>query len=98
MPFSRPAHLPPCGANARASRTWVEIRDAQGPDLYGYCGIRSANELASVMFLPEGLAPPHVRFDSGRHERPEVRLVGRLESGISARAVTSGVQEDDNGC
>jgi hypothetical protein len=53
--------LPPCGANPAAARAWVDIRDVRGPYLYGYCGIRSAGELASGMFLPGGLAPPEVK-------------------------------------
>ena len=53
--------LPPCGANPAAARAWVEIWDARGPHLYGYCAIMSTGELASGMFLPGGLAPPEVK-------------------------------------
>ena len=59
--FAPSPDLPPCGLNPQASRTWIEIRDARGPYLYGYCAVRSASELSSTMFLPGGLASPEVR-------------------------------------
>jgi hypothetical protein len=49
--------LPPCGSNTQSSRTWVEIRDARGPYLYGYCALQSAGELATGMYLPFALTP-----------------------------------------
>jgi hypothetical protein len=53
--------LPPCGSNTRASRTWVDITDAQGSRLYGYCAIASAAELRSTMLLPHADAPSAVQ-------------------------------------
>ena len=32
--------LPPCGRNANASRTWLNIYDDRGVRLYGWCAIR----------------------------------------------------------
>lgn len=46
---SRP-DLPPCGLNANASRTWVEIFDAFGRRLYGFCALRSGSELNGIWF------------------------------------------------
>jgi hypothetical protein len=55
--FAPSPDLPPCGANANSSRTWVEFRDERGPRLYGYCGIQAASELASRLYLPFALTP-----------------------------------------
>ena len=55
--FAPSPDLPACGLNANSSRTWVEMRDARGPYLYGYCAIRSAGELASQLYLPLALTP-----------------------------------------
>jgi len=53
---SSPA-LPPCGRNANASRTWVNIFDEKGARLYGYCAMKSNADLASLKFFVEAARP-----------------------------------------
>lgn len=51
--------LPPCGTNANASRSWVDVFDAKGTRLYGFCALGSPAELDSIWFaVPEGAPPP----------------------------------------
>jgi hypothetical protein len=52
--------LPPCGANANSSRTWVDIFNGDTDQrLYGFCALGSADDLDMLWFaLPEGDAPP----------------------------------------
>ena len=52
--------LPPCGQNANASRTWVDIyNDDTNQRIYGFCGFSSADSLDNIWFaLPRGDAPP----------------------------------------
>jgi photosystem II stability/assembly factor-like uncharacterized protein len=52
--------LPPCGQNANASRTWVDIYNGDTHQrIYGFCAFRSADNLDQLWFaLPRGEAPP----------------------------------------
>ena len=51
--------LPPCGLNAEASRTWVDIHDGQGRKLYGFCALRTPKDLGSLWFAVEkNQSPP----------------------------------------
>jgi len=52
--------LPPCGANANSSRTWVDIFNGDNDQrLYGFCALGSADALGGLWFaLPRGNAPP----------------------------------------
>ena len=58
--FAPAPGLPPCGANANSSRTWVDFFDNARPSaLYGFCALGSPNDLGSIWFaLPEGQIPP----------------------------------------
>jgi len=59
--FSPAPDLPPCGTNASASRTWVDIHDGErgGTRLYGFCALGSAEELGKLSFtLPKDRPPP----------------------------------------
>lgn len=57
--FAASPSLPPCGANTKASRTWVDFYDQQGRRLYGFCALKSPAELNSIWFaLEEGVVPP----------------------------------------
>lgn len=50
--FAPAPDLPPCGANASASRTWVDLFDADtGRRLYGYCALGSASALGGPLYL-----------------------------------------------
>jgi len=57
--FTPAPGLPPCGANANSSRTWVDFFTSRGQRLYGFCALGSPNNLGSIWFaLPEGQIPP----------------------------------------
>lgn len=42
--------LPPCGANANASRTWIDLYSERKVKLQGWCVIKDNGELASLRF------------------------------------------------
>jgi hypothetical protein len=57
--FAAAPGLPPCGANANASRTWIDFFDATGRRIYGFCALSNPDQLGSIWFgLPEGEIPP----------------------------------------
>jgi hypothetical protein len=57
--FAAAPSLPPCGANTRASRTWVDIYDATGKRLNGFCALGRASDLNKIWFaLEEDVVPP----------------------------------------
>lgn len=61
--FTSAPDLAPCGLNTKASRTWVEIFDAAGKRLNGFCALGSPNDLVSLWFaLPEEATPPSQVF------------------------------------
>ncbi|HVF45334.1 MAG TPA: hypothetical protein VM936_20070 [Pyrinomonadaceae bacterium] len=57
--FAAAPGLPPCGKNANASRTWVDIYDQSGKRLYGFCAFGKSSDLNELWFaLEEGVVPP----------------------------------------
>ena len=57
--FAAAPHLPPCGKNTRASRTWIEIYAERGKRLNGFCDFTKPADLDQLWFaLPEGEVPP----------------------------------------
>ncbi|HEY5713518.1 MAG TPA: hypothetical protein VIT38_16600 [Allosphingosinicella sp.] len=57
--FAAAPQLPPCGANANSSRSWVDFFDSRGRRLYGFCALGNPNDLNQIWFgLPEGQIPP----------------------------------------
>ena len=57
--FAAAPALPPCGANTKASRTWVDIFDSRGKRLFGFCAFKSPGDLNQIWFgLEEGVVPP----------------------------------------
>ena len=57
--FAAAPDLPPCGANTKASRTWVDIFDQRGKRLNGFCALGKPNDLTGIWFaLEEGVVPP----------------------------------------
>lgn len=57
--FAAAPGLPPCGANTRSSRTWVDFFDSRGKRLYGFCALGKAEDLGSIWFaLEEDVIPP----------------------------------------
>jgi hypothetical protein len=57
--FAASPDLPPCGANTKASRTWVDIFDQRGKRLNEFCALGKPNDLTGIWFaLEEGVVPP----------------------------------------
>ena len=57
--FAASPNLPPCGQNANASRTWVDLYDQSGKRLYGFCALSKPADLNQIYFaLEEGVVPP----------------------------------------
>jgi hypothetical protein len=57
--FAAAPDLPPCGKNAKSSRTWVDIYDQRGTRLYGFCALGKSADLNEIWFaLEEGVLPP----------------------------------------
>ena len=57
--FAAAPKLPPCGANTKASRTWVNIYRQNGIRLNGFCSLATPADLGKTWFaLEEGILPP----------------------------------------
>jgi hypothetical protein len=58
--FEAAPDLPPCGANKNASRTWLDIFDADSNQrLYGYCALNAPENLVNLSLnLPPQREPP----------------------------------------
>jgi len=57
--FAAAPALPPCGANTKSSRTWVDIFDQRGKRLYGFCALGKPSDLSKLWFaLEQGVVPP----------------------------------------
>ncbi len=57
--FAAAPALPPCGANTKSSRTWVDFYDARGKRLYGFCALGKPADLGTIWFgLEVGVVPP----------------------------------------
>ena len=53
--FETSPDLPPCGRNKNSSRSWVDIFTKSGSRIYGFCVLKSAEELNTLAFrLPKG--------------------------------------------
>jgi hypothetical protein len=50
--------LPPCGANTRSSRTWVDFYDQRGKRLNGFCALGSPQDLNRIWFAIDVDAVP----------------------------------------
>jgi hypothetical protein len=57
--FAAAPNLPPCGANTKSSRTWIDIFDSREKRLYGFCAITKPADLNQLWFaLEQGVVPP----------------------------------------
>ena len=57
--FAAAPALPPCGANTKSSRTWVDFYDQRGKRIYGFCALAKPADLGTIWFaLEEGAVPP----------------------------------------
>ncbi len=51
--FAAAPALPPCGANTKSSRTWIDIFDQRGKRLYGFCALSKPADLDGIWFALE---------------------------------------------
>ncbi|HKP71776.1 MAG TPA: hypothetical protein VJT82_02495 [Pyrinomonadaceae bacterium] len=56
--FAAAPDLPPCGANTKASRTWVDIYDSTGKRLNGFCALGNTTDLGQLWFATDRDAIP----------------------------------------
>jgi hypothetical protein len=57
--FAAAPDLPPCGANTKSSRTWIDIFDQRGKRLYGFCALGKPSDLNQLWFAMEAdVVPP----------------------------------------
>jgi hypothetical protein len=57
--FAAAPALPPCGANTKASRTWVDFYDQSGKRLNGFCALSKPADLNGIWFaIEETTVPP----------------------------------------
>jgi hypothetical protein len=57
--FAAAPSLPACGANTKASRTWVDFYTTAGKRLNGFCALGKPDDLNKIWFaLEEGVIPP----------------------------------------
>ena len=57
--FAPAPELPPCGANTKASRTWLDFYAQDGKRLWGFCALTKPADLSNIWFaLPEDSVPP----------------------------------------
>jgi hypothetical protein len=57
--FASAPQLPPCGANTKASRTWLDFYDQHGKRLWGFCALGDHDALGHIWFAMEsGVVPP----------------------------------------
>ncbi len=63
--FAAAPSLPPCGTNANAARSWVDLFDSRGNRLYGFCALASPASLGSLWFATEegSVAPSWVYIE-----------------------------------
>jgi hypothetical protein len=57
--FNAAPNLPPCGANTKSSRTWIDLYDQRGKRLYGFCALKKPADLNQLWFaLEDGVIAP----------------------------------------
>jgi hypothetical protein len=100
--FAASPDLPPCGLSKSASRTWIDVEDADtGRRLYGFCALASAKQLAELWFaVPGGEVMPtnvHVRLTDRRTKLGRtsnaVATVGTERSLPSVQAIRAELEQ-----
>ena len=51
--FAAAPTLPPCGANTKSSRTWVDVYEQSGKRIYGFCAFSKSADLGKIWFALE---------------------------------------------
>jgi uncharacterized caspase-like protein len=80
--FAASPNLPPCGLNTKSARTWVDIYDGNGKRLYGFCALKTSEDLNGIWFaLAQGqTAPSHIyivltdRLTNATHKSDQIVL------------------------
>jgi hypothetical protein len=81
--FAASPELPPCGQNTSASRTWVDIEDADsGARIYGFCGLGSAQHLKDLSFPMPGGSPANVRVRMTDRSANVERVSNAVATGV----------------
>ena len=90
--FELAPDLPPCGRNNNASRTWAQIYAENGRQIYGFCALRSANELDKLwVAFPAEQTPPdkiYVELIDRRLKKSHTSNLVSIESARSNLPVT----------
>ena len=57
--FAASPNLPPCGANTKSARTWIDFYDQSGKRLNGFCALGKSADLNGIWFgLETDVVPP----------------------------------------
>ena len=51
--FAAAPNLPPCGANTKSSRTWVDVYEQSGKRIHGFCAFSKSADLGKIWFALE---------------------------------------------
>jgi len=70
--FAASPDLPPCGANTKAARTWVDIYDQGGKRLQGFCALGKSSDLGKIWFALEvdKVPPSYVYIEMNDRKTP----------------------------
>ena len=66
--------LPPCGENANASRTWMNVYRENKRRVYGWCVIPSSAALASLKFMIPAADPQPKKISIDMVDRAEGKV------------------------
>ncbi len=82
--FARSPDLPPCGANASAARSWVDIHDAStGAHIYSFCALASSADLGDIWFaVPQCQIPPQAVYITIHDRRDNVYVASNVVSTV----------------
>ena len=77
--FAAAPALPPCGANTKASRTWVDLLDQRGKRLNGFCALGKSNDLRGIWFALEvSVVPPSYIYIEMTDRQTETKYKSNL--------------------
>ena len=51
--FAPAPELPPCGANTKSARTWVDVYEQTGKRIFGFCAFSKSADLSKIWFAME---------------------------------------------
>ena len=70
--FAASPDLPPCGANTKAARTWVDLYDQNGKRLQGFCALGKSSDLGKIWFALEvdKMPPSYVYIEMNDRKTP----------------------------